>query len=280
MKYLPDHGVFFVHIPKCAGMSIRAALQDGGGSDFAPIAADLGLDPAEAMRVTERSRGFEHPALGRIHPAHLPLALLQSHMPKTWDAMTACKPFAVTRNPRDRFISAVMQRMKEFKDAGAIRADDPEVAQEARAICDWLDARDVFADIEYIHFARQIDYVEIDGTRFVPNLFPLEQLTALEHWLETTADLRIEVTHGHIRRQPRKWARVVQPAARMLGRTLLPRPIKQALHPYWIGSAMFSNASQGYDTVDFGADVEAFIAQYYAPDAALHRAAQQAAGVA
>ena len=280
MKHLPDHGVFFVHIPKCAGMSVRAALQEGGGSDFSAIGADLQLDPSEAMRVTERGRGFDHPSLGRIHPAHLPLALLQSDMPRTWAALTTSKAFAVTRDPRDRFISAVMQRMKEFKDAGAIRADDPGVAEEARAICDWLAARDVFADIEYIHFARQIDYVDIGGTRVVKHVFPLDGLDALAAWLKKDAGLAVQIAHGHIRRQPRKWARAVQPAARFLGRNLMPRPVKQALHPLWIGSAVFSDAAQGYGEIDFGSDVEGFIKDYYARDAELHRAAREAARAA
>lgn len=274
MKYLPDRQLFFVHIPKCAGMSVRRALSIEGETSFAPIARDLGLDEAEAARVTERGHGFDHPRLGPIHPAHLPLAFLAREMPETWAALRAARGFGLTRAPRDRFLSALMQRLKEFKDAGAIRADDPLVRDEAARVCDWLDGRGPFPDIEYIHFARQVDFVETGGSRVVEHLFPVSRTEALARWIAAVSGLGIEVAHDHFRRQPKPWARAIQPAARFAGRRLMPVALKRALHPLWMGSGLFDTAAKGYAAVDLGADVEAFVAGYYAADAALHAEAE------
>lgn len=278
MKHLPQRNLFFIHIPKCAGMSVRRALTEAGGDDWSAVAADLGVSPEEAARVTERGNGFDHPRLGLVHPAHLPLPLIAEQMPRTWAALSGAQAFALTRAPRARFVSALLQRLKEFKDAGAIRADDPQVAAEAARVCDWLDGRGPFADIEYIHFARQTDYVENAGVRVVENLFPVERTDALARWIAGATGLEIAITHDHARRQPKPWARAIQPAARFAGRNLMPRALKKALHPVWTGSKLFDSAAKGYGAVDFGADVERFVAEYYVADAALHdEAARNAA---
>lgn len=255
-------------------MSVRAALSRDGESSFAPMAADLGVSEEEAERVTERGRGFEHPTLGLVHPAHLPLAALRDSMPDTWTALCAASSFALTRAPRDRFISALMQRMGEFKDSGAIRADDTRVRDEAQRVCDWLSQRDTFTEIEYIHFARQTDYVMLDGERIISQIFPVNRTDALTKWIASESGLEVDIAHTHARRQPKPWARALQPAARFAGRKLMPRAVKRRLHPIWMASGIFSNASKGYSAIDFGPEIEGFIAEYYAADADLHREAQ------
>jgi len=275
MKYLASRGLFFIHIPKCAGMSVRRALELPGEVDFSPVAADLGLTPAEAAEVTERGRGFDHPSLGRIHPAHLPLAALRDAMPATWATLTGARSFALTRPPRARFVSALMQRLKEFKDAGAIRTDDPAVAREAAHVCDWLATRSgPFTDIEYIHFARQVDFTDLDGARVVGALFPVTRTDALADWIAAETGLSMTIAHDHARRQPKGWAKGLQPAARFAGRRLMPRTIKRALHPIWTRSGAFADAAGGYGALDLGAEVEAFVADHYAADAALHAEAE------
>lgn len=273
MKYLPNRNLFFIHIPKNAGMSVRKALSVDGEASFAPMAADLGLDEAEAERVIERSRGFDHPALGRIHPSHLALVFLQKELPQTWAALEGAHSFALTREPRARFLSALMQRLKEFKDAGAIRADDPLVRDEAERVCQWLDGRGPYTEIEYIHFARQVDYVMIDGIRVVSQVLPVDRTDALTRWIAAETGLGIDIEHGHSRRQPKKWARTVQPVARFAGRNLMPRAVKKALHPLWMNSGLFASAAKDYNKVRFSDDVETFVQSYYAADAALHEEA-------
>jgi hypothetical protein len=285
LKYIPDYGLFFVHVPKCAGTSLQKAL-DLEEARYTEFAADLGLSEGEAARLTLSSRhqgdgevkrqgGYVHPKLGPIHPVHLPLNYIEAEMPQTWAALRdAPYSFAVTREPRSRFLSALMQRMREFGDHEALRVDDPRVRDEAARVCDWLAARDMFCDREYIHFTRQIDFAELDGTRIIKAHFPMERTAALSRWIADQTGLQIEIPETHARRQPKRWGKMVQPAARFVGRTLMPKQLRKALHPIWMGSGAFTNAKSAYSTVDLGADVEGFAATYYARDAALHAEAQ------
>ncbi|MCA0994790.1 hypothetical protein [Alloyangia pacifica] len=285
MKFIPDRGIFFIHIPKNAGKSIHRALE-GQGVSFAPFAADLGVEEAEARRLALSERrpddtsdrhdaSFDLPPFGAVHPAHLPLFVLAEKCPATFKALAeASHSFAMTRDPRGRFFSALMQRMKEFGDAGAIRADDKPVRDEAARVCDWLASRDRFADLEYVHFIRQSDFVSLHGKRVLKRVFPVNRSDLLSEWLLTETGLTAEVPMSHARRQPKRWARAVQPAARFAARRLMPHAVKKAIYPYWTGSALFDNAAGSYDKVSLGDDVEGFIKDFYAVDAALHQEAQ------
>ncbi|MGR3378844.1 hypothetical protein [Salipiger abyssi] len=283
MKYLPDRGIYFIHVPKCAGMSVHKAL-DLEEASYDCLAEDLGVEMEEAARLALSQRfpaepgmwpqGFDHPALGHIHPIHLPLGYIRSTLPETWKALsTAPYSFAMTRAPRGRFLSALMQRLKEFRGAGAIRADDPLVREEAERVSDWLSRHDPFCAAEYAHFTRQTDFVDLDGARVVKAVFPVDRTDALSAWLSENTGLEIEIPRTHTRRQPKPWARAVQPAARFVARRLLTQPVRKALYPIWTGSGLFADAKKTYGTVDLGPDVDAFIAEYYAGDEALHREA-------
>ncbi|MEP3441086.1 MAG: hypothetical protein ABJN72_06375 [Sulfitobacter sp.] len=275
MRYLSDQQFYFVHIPKNGGQSVRNAMARAGTLSFAPLAQDMGVDNDAAAALSEE--GFDHPSLGKIHPAHLPLWALQDAFAASWAAFEQSTSLALTREPRARFMSALMQRLKEFRGAGAIRADDPQVAQEAAAVCEWLAARDRHADLDYVHFIRQVDFTDIDGTRRVDGVFPMARADIAAQWLGARTGLVLDITHDHARRQPKPWARAIQPVARFAGRNLMPRGLKRAMHPLWMKSGVFSDAAKGYDAVELGTDVEAFIKEYYAADAALHVSAQQAA---
>lgn len=268
MRYLRDQAFYFVHIPKNGGQSVRNAMMRVAPLCFAPLATDLKVSEEEAARAAEH--GWDDQKLGRIHPAHLPLWVLRDSFPASWQAFTNSRSIALTREPRDRFLSALMQRLKEFGGAGAIRAEDLMVAAEAKRVCDWLSGRQKHANLEYVHFIRQIDFTDLDGERRVNAIFPMNGAAAAAAWLSAQGGPTLEIGHDHARRQPKPWARILQPAARFAGRTLLPRQAKRALHPLWMKSGVFANAASEYGAVNLGADVEGFIKDYYAKDIALH----------
>ena len=273
MLYNPKRNLAFIHIPKNAGQAVRKALSEAEPISYASFAADMKVDEARAEALMEEGTAF--PDIGLVQPEHLPLAFLKSHFPDSWQVLTGAKSFILVRTPRDRFLSALMQRLREYGGAGAIRADDPLVAREAHHVCTWLDGRGAFCDKEYIHFSRQVDYADCDGERIVSAIFPLDRTDAAAAWVEAETGLAIDVTHDHARREPKGWARSLQPAARFIGRNLMPLPLKRAIYPLWTKSAVFANASKRYKTVDLGADVERFIADYYAADAAMYEEASK-----
>jgi hypothetical protein len=271
LLYSEEANLVFIHVPKNAGKSMRNAFARGMTLSHAFLAGDLGVDEArgEAMMDGE----VDVPGIGAVKPAHLPLAIAEAHFPRTWATIRRARSFILVRSPRERFFSALMQRLGEFRDAGPIRADDPLVRDEARRVCEWLAGRGPFGEAEYIHFSRQADYADLRGERVVSAVFPVERIDLAARWVEAETGLRIDVAHDHARREPRKWAGVIQPAARFIGRRVMPRAMKKAIYPLWMNSGAFANAASRYDALDLGGEVEAFVAEYYACDALLHREA-------
>lgn len=279
MLYCEQANLAFIHVPKNAGKSIRNALAKGASLSYSFLARDLGVSEARAARMMDGK--VDVAGLGPVKPAHLPLAVIEARFPATWATIRGAKSFVLVRPPRERFFSALMQRLGEFGDIGAIRVDDPLVRREAADVCDWLDRRGPFSDVEYIHFSRQSDYAALHGERVVSAVFPVDRIDLAARWIAAGTGLRIDVTHDHARREPRTWAGAIQPAARFIGRRLMPRAMKKAIYPLWMNSGVFSDAAGRYASIDLGGKVERFIADYYACDARLYEeASSRSAAVA
>src|ERR1700756_1678559 len=90
------HEVVFVHVPKCGGTSIRLQLAE-----------------MDSYKGAFQYKG-EHPDLGKIHYAHIPLQFLSAAFPDAFDKVSRYKSFALLRDPFDRFASATFQRLEEF----------------------------------------------------------------------------------------------------------------------------------------------------------------------
>lgn len=267
----------FMHVPKNGGKSLRAALDARFALDLAPTAADLQISQQELAAGYASGNGIAHPALGQVKLEHLPLAFWQEHFPQTFAAFRKARSLVLLRDPRDRFFSAILQRLGEYQDMTTLRADDPVVTLEALRVCDWLDGRGAFSDMEYIHFTRQADYVELGEKRLVTALFPLDRTDAAEAWIAKAAGETIEVTHDHARREPKAWTKPIQPVARFVGRNLIPGPIKRAIYPLWRSSGAFEDASQRYKEIALDPQVDSFIDSYYARDAELLALSRDAA---
>lgn len=276
MLYSEQANLAFIHAPKNAGKSIRNAFARSTGLSYSFLARDLGVSEARAAQMMDEE--VHVVGLGPVKPAHLPLAVIEARFPATWATIRAAKSFILVRHPRDRFFSALMQRLGEFGDIGAIRADDPLVRREAADVCDWLDGRGTFCDVEYIHFSRQSDYADLCGERVVSAVFPMDRIDLAAGWIAAETGLRIDVTHDHARREPRIWAGAIRPAARFIGRRVLPPAVRKAVYPLWMNSGVFTDAAGRYAAIDLGAQVERFVADYYACDARLYEeAARQSA---
>ena len=274
MRYSDTHRFFFVHIPKCAGRSVIKAVTPVSRYPYDEMASDIGIG-VEKAREEFVATGYRHAELGPIDPFHLPLPILEKHFPRTFSLIDGTASFAVVREPRARFVSALMQRMREHLGYASLRLEDPAVQSEALAVCEWLDGREAFADVQYVHFTRQIDYVDIDGQRVVDRIFAIDDMAGVEAWLrERGADASVEF--GFERRQPKSWFKTFHPATRLAAKAL-PRPVRAALYPLWIKSGLFAPAAGQYEVLRFTDDVERFIERYYRADRELHEAVAGAA---
>lgn len=270
MMLFTKAGIAFVPVPKNAGKSISPVLRDMLERDMAPTARDFGISVPEFLEQFAPGKGVVHPELGLVKQEHLPLVYWRDHFPHSWASFGTLKSFALVREPRDRFFSAVLQRLGEFKDVKGLRADDPQVQEEALRVSEWLAGRGKFHDPEYIHFIRQVDFVDLDGQRMVDRVFLMRDTSTLvQQWVREQTGVPVDFALAHTRREPKGWAAKVQPVARFVGRKLMPRAIKRAIYPLWMNSGAFANAAARYGEIALNPDVERFIAEYYAADAAL-----------
>lgn len=151
----------FLHIPKCAGLTIHGVFQDKddfGGFFFGTRA---------------------HPLLGQYDGNHVPLGMLRDIFPCAFNHIMPLEKFAIIRDPRQRFVSALAQRLRMFTnyEPSKIRARDLE--RELANVMDCLSNSGPMLPRDFAHFMRQADFVEIDGLRVVENLFPIERTNAL-----------------------------------------------------------------------------------------------------
>lgn len=166
--------VAFVHIPKCGGTSV--------GHQFGPYDSYAG----------RFRRTGEHPRLGAIHYAHIPLVFLREEFPEEFDKLAAYHAFAILRDPHIRFASAVCQRLETFGGLPPLTITADVALAEAWRMMDWLAARTRFCEFEYVHFSRQADYVRLDGREVVKNLFPLENMAAFAAAFEAASGLALD----------------------------------------------------------------------------------------
>lgn len=153
----------FIHIPKCAGSSIRIMLQD-----------------TELMESAEFYWGVApHAALGMVDYAHIPLFALRKYFEGIFEKVERYQSFALIRDPFERFRSSISQRAQAFGEKSFRELDSVEIDAEVRHVIDYLSAKDNDLEVlppEYIHFQRQVDFLYLDGKRIVDVLLPVDAI--------------------------------------------------------------------------------------------------------
>lgn len=144
----------FVHIPKCAGTTVRRVVRQ--------------LDDTKVMF---ENRVDQHPHLGRLGYVHIPFLVLRSAFPTVYEPLASYSSFAVARDHRERFASSPPQHLKMYTTA---RVEDFSRSELKAGIDDaigFLPERRKAKVIppEYIHRQPQRDYVCLDGQRVISN---------------------------------------------------------------------------------------------------------------
>jgi hypothetical protein len=168
-----QHRFVFVHIPKCAGVSVKRALRP--------------IDDSEGGF----SRIGEHPVLGRIHFAHIPLDDLADNFPDVYAKFDRYRSVAIVRDPADRFISAIFQRLREFKGLQQSQITPEVVETEVRHVMGHLTSEPGRLSLEYVHFNRQSDYIFRDGARVVKSVFALRHMERAAEFIDACTGIRI-----------------------------------------------------------------------------------------
>jgi hypothetical protein len=93
------HKFSFIHIPKCAGTSLRWPLQwfDDTNGRFTRYVG-------------------EHEVLGLLDYVHIPLKVLREHFTSEYEKLKKYQSYAVVRNPFSRFSSFLTQHANQYGD--------------------------------------------------------------------------------------------------------------------------------------------------------------------
>ena len=252
------HRFVFIHVPKCAGTSVRHAVQPYHDAD------------ERFLKAVER-----HPDLGEIDFRHLPLRLLRDLDPEAFEKLKIYDSYALLRDPFQRFRSAISQRAKMYLGKEFAQLGDSELHAELRRVQDYLLSEPRVIAPEFIHFARQADFVQIGDERLVSNLFPLERLDlfaqafARHIGAETLPMGHVNKTEVFRYPQLKHMART----GGQLARRMLPGPVHEALRRSARRVLMKPVATTKQSIFD-SAEVREFVASYYSADIALYQEVQ------
>ena len=154
----------FIHIPKCAGTSVRFALQrfDDTGGRFSTLE---GIDP--------ETTGLDH--------CHIPLFALKKHYPAEFEKICDYSSYAVIRDPFERFPSSVYQHLTAYGTRSVRMISKTELKNETSRCIDYLSNCSGLHALprEYIHFQRQRSFIYDGDKRIVGNLYPVEKVAQL-----------------------------------------------------------------------------------------------------
>lgn len=213
-----------------------------------------------------------HPELGEIDFRHLPLSLLRDLDPEAFGKLKLYDSYALLRDPFQRFRSAMAQRAKMYLGKEFAQLNAGEIRAEIERVMVYLLSEPRVIAPDFIHFARQSDFVQIGKERLVHKLYPVERfdlfVQALGRHIGTDA-LRVgHVNKTTVFRHPR--LKYVARSSSAIARRILPGPVHETLRKSARRMLMKPGGLAGLPV--FGeAFVENFIRSYYAADIALHQ---------
>lgn len=252
----------FVHIPKCAGSTIRQQLREH--------------DDLQGRFY----RNVEVEGLGRVNGNHVPLALLETAFPDAYAALLRVTSYTICRDPLDRFASAMSQRLRGRLKRDPSQMSTAEIAAEIDNVIAHLSETAETPVDEFVVFARQVAYVTNRGERVVRHVFPIERMDLMFDALEQR--------HGFTVQRDSVWnptvtyrnPRLAGPLdrAKSVAKQWLPVRQYAVLRDLAVG-VFATKGVAGLDEAVKGSDpVRAFVRDYYAEDIALHREARAEAG--
>ena len=156
------HKFVFIHIPKCAGTSIRSQLQnfdDTGGAYTSKVAL--------------------HGQLGLLDYVHIPLSIIREYFPAEYERLLAYQSFAVIRDPFERFPSSLAQHIRMYKKEDLRRLKDKDLEKEIDEVINYLSDVDINTDPTFIHFEKQISFVDLDNEPVVKNVYRIDDIGLL-----------------------------------------------------------------------------------------------------
>jgi len=167
--------ICFIHIPKCAGTTIRKLLR--------PI--DEKSWEIEKNELKKRKYDIDH----------LPLFALEKFLPQIYSKIFDFDTYAIVRNPYERFTSAFSQRMIMYRGRKLHDLSKKELKHEIETLIEYLvknNKENFLLQNEYIHFSKQTEYIFNHNQQLIKNIYTIDEIEVLiDRLIETINDDRL-----------------------------------------------------------------------------------------
>jgi len=163
-----QHKYVFIHIPKCAGTSLKQHFE-------------IYEDAWNVSGIWKRNHP-EYPELGILDHAHIPLFTLKDFFKDEYEKLNSYRTFAVIRDPYKRFPSSMAQRLNMHCGTQIQYLTKKEIIQEVDSTINFLaknSTKNTQLPVEYIHFQRQVDYIYLNGNKIIDSVFTIDNLDIL-----------------------------------------------------------------------------------------------------
>lgn len=250
------HQIAFVHIPKCAGTSVRSQLN--------------------AISDTEiRFAKFKmHPVLGRVHMGHLPLWVIRDHYPDYFESLCAYRTYAVCREPHARFQSAVSEQLGDRLHGKSQRESQDLMVDTALRAIDAISGTKRLVDGNYCVFIPQTHFVYLDCKKIVKKIFQMQDVNIL---LQEISDISGKEFSTHSRNNQSLNFRVKsleKPLRRLneMASFALPKSIHNKTKQY-VQKIAVRPPSEKVQVLKQRRDIYEFVEEYYFDDFLLYEQA-------
>jgi hypothetical protein len=260
------HNFTFIHIPKCAGTTVRTVL-----SEF------------NEWKHSGPPWVKNHSYCGLMDFGHIPLFTLRDHFKNDFEAIKASWSFAVVRDPHERFASSVSQRLKMYNENSIYSLSTKDFERVIKKDIEFLINQPKTENLlpaEYIHFQKQSDYLKIEGEMLVDSIYTtgnlselfeeIEKITGkkLSYRSDKSQDVRKEGETRVIKRDSLIW---LVKAGKMFGlNKIISSNIKQR-----ILGPISTPRDQRLKSLFMEPYVKNFISDYYQDDIEIYKSATQ-----
>jgi hypothetical protein len=251
----PRHQFVFVHIPKCAGTSVRTQLIKCDPGHLA--LAEVGL----------------HPELGKIDYGHVPLNRLREYFPEEYGYLQRFTSYAVVRDPLDRFGSSLRQMLWRYDQRPMTLIPPPELRDLTMRALDEVAQQLEQPSHRFIFFARQRDFIYDGDRRLVDHLIPMSLVPEFITHLSRITDTPMEAGTRSNQNVELRFKRIGGLAYRI--NDSLRRSLPLDMHAKVKDRALKllsakKNAAEASGILDLP-EIRAFVRDHYAADRALYQ---------
>ena len=244
------HRFAFIHIPKCAGSTVRTQL--------------AGIDSYNGKFSEEGP----HEHLGYTSWRHFPLQTLRDHFPEEFRKVMEYDSVAVVREPHERFASAIIQHIRDLKIPQSQISVRQAVAETA-GIIEQLKKKPQSLEAAYSPFLPQASFTSLNHKVLLKYLFLLDQMAEFADFVRMKTGICFRAGGRENQSAIPRFAIVkeMQRILRPVYLHLLPRSARYNLGKAAISFGLYKKATKEFSQELFeNHEIRNFVDDYYADD--------------